>query len=159
MGPWKLPLSLIAAAGSIVVCNAQNPNRVYQLAEFKVAQLKCGSKTIRAWIADTSSKRQEGLMFLTAGEVPMGSAMLFVFPKEQPLQFWMKNTLIDLDIAYIDSNLKVVSTARMKAGSTEKSLSAVPAKFALEMRAGSFQKFGISKGKTISVPKTVKSRD
>ena len=60
-------------------------------------------------IADTAALRQRGLMWrrhLAAGE-----GMVFVFPEEGDYPFWMKNTLIPLDMIWVDANRRVVAIA------------------------------------------------
>ncbi len=52
-------------------------------------------------IAANKRDREKGLMFRTS--LPQNSGMLFIFENEQRLSFWMKNTYIPLDIAFIDS--------------------------------------------------------
>lgn len=49
-------------------------------------------------VASSPAQRRQGLMGRT--QLPEGTGMLFVFPQEVPQQFWMKNTLIPLDILY-----------------------------------------------------------
>ena len=55
--------------------------------------------TIRTRIADTPKKAEKGLMFVK--NLPADEGMLFVFDKPEIHHFWMKNTLIDLDIIFI----------------------------------------------------------
>jgi hypothetical protein len=57
---------------------------------------------IHTRIADTPEKTEKGLMFVK--NLPADEGMLFVFDKEEPHYFWMKNTLIDLDIIFISSD-------------------------------------------------------
>ncbi len=52
-------------------------------------------------IASNERDREKGLMFRMS--MPDDSGMLFVFEKDQRLSFWMKNTYLPLDIAFIDS--------------------------------------------------------
>ena len=54
---------------------------------------------IRARLADTPEKTEKGLMFVK--HLPETEGMLFVFDKEDVHYFWMKNTLIDLDILFL----------------------------------------------------------
>ena len=61
--------------------------------------------TIRARIADTPQKSEKGLMFVK--HLPQAEGMLFVLQGEGPHYFWMKNTLIDLDIIYLASDKTV----------------------------------------------------
>jgi len=64
------------------------------------------NKCVSVEIADDYAERQTGLMFRE--ELEKDSGMLFVFDKEEFHSFWMKNTLIALDIIWIDENLKIV---------------------------------------------------
>ncbi|HMS54276.1 MAG TPA: DUF192 domain-containing protein [Fimbriimonadaceae bacterium] len=135
-----------------------NPKRLYQLAEIKREKVKVGSASLNAWIMDTGAKRQEGMMFLTDKEVQANDAMLFVFPDEAARSFWMSNTLIPLDIAYISKSKKVVSVHTMKALDETGVPSAKPAMYALEMKKGAFKRLGIKVGQTLTVPPTVVGR-
>lgn len=141
------------------LCAQSNPNRLYQTKDLQQSKLKFGAKTISVWVMDTASKRQEGMMFLTAKEVPTHKGMLFAFTQPQPLSFWMRNTLIDLDIAYLDANGVAVSVHRMKRLDETSVPSAAPAKFALEMKAGDFKALGIKKGTRFAIPKDVAAKN
>lgn len=61
-------------------------------------------------VADTPERREIGLMFRK--DLPKGYGMLFVFPQEQGLQFWMKNTFVDLDMVWIGRDKKVTGVHR-----------------------------------------------
>jgi len=63
--------------------------------------------SFKAEIARTPAEHQRGLMYRK--HLPEDQAMLFVFQKEKQLSFWMKNTLIPLDIIFISQDKKVIS--------------------------------------------------
>jgi hypothetical protein len=62
-------------------------------------------RKILADIADTPKEREEGLMFRE--KLPKNYGMLFVFSKEDFLEFWMKNTWVDLDMVFIGQDKKI----------------------------------------------------
>lgn len=62
-------------------------------------------KTIKIDIVDTPMSREVGLMCVT--KMPRTYGMLFVFSQEMDLNFWMKNTLVPLDILWIGPDKKI----------------------------------------------------
>ncbi|MDX2128409.1 MAG: DUF192 domain-containing protein [Chloroherpetonaceae bacterium] len=103
-------------------------------------------------IADEELEREKGLMFRES--MPEDEGMLFVFESPRLLSFWMKNTFIPLDIAYIDQNGFIVDILHMKAeGASTKPdedfatyPGSKPAVYALELNEGWFKKRGIGVG-------------
>ena len=100
--------------------------------------------TVVAEVAATVEARQQGLMYRE--EVPDGTGMLFVFQDNQPRAFWMANTYVPLDIAYMDPSYRIVDIVQMEPLVTETYPSNAPAMFALEVRKGWFAEEGIDVG-------------
>ncbi len=103
-----------------------------------------GADTVLAEVAATAEERAEGLMY--RDEVPDGTGMLFVFQDNIPRAFWMANTYVALDIAYMDPSYRIVDIIAMEPLVTESYPSAAPAMFALEVRQGWFAEQGIGVG-------------
>jgi uncharacterized membrane protein (UPF0127 family) len=101
-------------------------------------------------VVRTPEERARGLMDRTS--LPRDSAMLFVYEQEQELRFWMKNTLIPLDILFLDARGVVVNVHTMhpQPGATDDDLqrypSAAPAQYAIEMNAGLAAEHGFGPG-------------
>jgi uncharacterized membrane protein (UPF0127 family) len=103
-----------------------------------------GADTVVAEVAATNDERAEGLMY--RDEVPDGTGMLFVFQNSEVRSFWMANTYVALDIAYMDANYTVVDIIAMEPLVTDSYPSQAPAMFALEVRQGWFEQEGIAIG-------------
>ena len=103
-----------------------------------------GADTVVAEVARTADERAEGLMYRQ--ELPDGVGMLFVFEDNEVRSFWMQNTYVALDIAFMDPSLNVVDIQQMAPMTTDPHESKAPAMFALEVRQGWFADKGIPVG-------------
>lgn len=102
-------------------------------------------------IADNGKKRYRGLMYRKSlGE---NHGMLFIYDKELPRSFWMRNTLIPLSIAFIDEDMIITQIKRMTPESDKIHTSQHPVKYALEVNEGFFRKNLIKPGSRIIYPK------
>jgi uncharacterized protein len=108
-----------------------------------------GTDTVRAEVARTPEQRERGLMYRES--LSPGRGMLFVFPDAQIRSFWMRNTFIPLDIAYLDESLRIVDIRAMEPEDEGTYPSARPAMFALEVPRGWFDQAGIQVGAEASV--------
>lgn len=104
-------------------------------------------------LADTLKKRENGLMF--RDRLPPNHSMLFVFPgKQEQCCFWMKNTYISLDIAFIDEDFKIIEIISREPQSEELScISAV--RYVLETNKGWFQDHAVKKGANMRIFKSI----
>ena len=100
--------------------------------------------TVVAEIAASPEERQQGLMHRES--LAQGAGMLFVFEDSQERSFWMANTYVPLDIAYMDEELTIVSILAMTPLDTNLYPSGAPAMYALEVNQGWFAAQGIEVG-------------
>ncbi len=78
---------------------------------FSIDDITVGGSALIVAVADTAERRRRGLMFVEdLGDL---DGMLFVFPEERAGGFWMKNTVIPLDIAFFDSDGALVDLLTM----------------------------------------------
>jgi hypothetical protein len=110
----------------------------------RTVDVRVGGIPITVEIADTPALREQGLM--NRDSLPEDSGMLFVYADEQMRSFWMRNTKIPLDIAFIDHNGSIVNIEQMEAQTDENTISAAPATYALEMSLGWFEANGVGPG-------------
>jgi len=104
-------------------------------------------------IADTDYERQLGLMNRLSMEEKQG--MLFIFPREDFQSFWMRNTLISLDMIFVNSNKQVVTIHKnTKTLSDQSYPSTAPAQYVLEVNAGFSDKYKINVGDRLSWTRT-----
>ena len=99
-------------------------------------------------VAATPETRTRGLMWRK--ELPAGQGMLFIFPDEDVQSFWMRNTLISLDMLFINSEGRIVGIVERAEPRTLTSRSVgVPGRYVLEVPGGWCQSQGITRGGTV----------
>ena len=104
--------------------------------------------TIDVEIADTDSTIERGLM--QRSSLPDLSGMLFLMPNEEPQQFWMSNTLISLDIIYINSSKEVVSMMKYTTPLSQEPINSdIPALYVIEVPGGFTDTHGIIEGDVV----------
>ena len=99
-------------------------------------------------VADDDEQRQRGLMFRDKMDENQG--MIFLFDKEAPQAFWMHNTILPLDIIYINSQMEIVHIAKNAKPFDDSSLPSIkPAQYVVEVNGGYTDKLGIKDGDKI----------
>lgn len=123
--------------------------------KYKQTIVEINETEIQVEIANSTAKRTKGLMFRKY--LPEGSGMLFVFPNEAKHSFWMANTLIPLDIIWINSNKEVVYIENGVPPCTESVRSAckiykpnTDAKYVLELNSGKSSDLNIQIDDTVN---------
>lgn len=116
-----------------------------------VFHVQNGDYKIEVEIADTDAEIQKGFMFREKLELDKG--MLFVFKEEALRAFWMKNTLIPLDMIFVSKDKKVTNIAENVQPCTEDPCgnypSKEPAEYVIEINGGESAKNGIRPGDNV----------
>lgn len=141
-----------------------NPNRVYQLKDLKKVEVSIKGHRTRLWVMDDEAKQQEGMMFLTEGDVKPDEGMLFAFPSIQAGKnpdgshqgFWMHNTLIPLDIVYLSPAGKVLNVAHGKVQDDTNLPAGGPYRNVIELKAGTAARYGLKTGDVVTIPPVAK---
>ncbi len=126
--------------------------------------MKVATQDVVVELANTQASRTRGLG--GRKDVPVGTGMLFAFPYVSVLNFWMKDCLVAIDVAFMDADGRVLAVHTMPAeplqGQNE-SMAAYEARlkryssntnavYALELREGEFKRLGIQPGSVITLP-------
>ena len=162
------PTALLAAISSVAVlfygssCSQPNPEELDKLG---FADMTIKGKNFHLWVADDREEQTNGLMFVTAermADLPDGThrGMIFVFDHEQELNFWMRNTIIPLDIAYLDSKGVVVNKYTMAPLDERPNQypSGKPARYAIEVNSGVFTDLKLTPGDSVTIPDSILKR-
>lgn len=114
---------------------------------------KQGDQKVVVEVADTEAEREQGLSGRT--KLEDGHGMWFEFEDMAPRTFWMKNTLMPLDILFLDDSKKVVRIIEAMNPCTTPVCalynSEVPAQYALELPVGFVKAKGVVLGNTVEV--------
>ena len=114
---------------------------------------RAGAKAVlQVEIARTHAERQRGLMFRRS--LAPRAGMVFAYPADVSGGFWMKNTLIPLDIAFYDRTGRIVRILTMQPCRRDPCRVYAPGavyRGALEVNAGSFRRWGVRAGDRIVV--------
>ena len=103
-------------------------------------------------VADDPTERAEGLMYREA--LADNAGMLFLYPKPQPVEFWMKNTPLSLDIVFVRQDGTIARIAENTTPMSEDLIpSGEPVVAVLEVKAGIMQQLGIAAGDRLRNPK------
>jgi uncharacterized protein len=112
--------------------------------------IQIGGKVCHCEVANDERTRERGLM--SRPKMADDHGMLFVFEQPQVLRFWMKNTLIPLDILFMNADGKVVAIRQMVPMDLSTTSSGEPAKYAIELNSGQAEAAGAKEGDVIHLP-------
>jgi len=117
-----------------------------------------GSQTSWAMleVADNETERAEGLMNVT--DLGRHEGMLFKYQEEDLRGFWMKNTLIPLDMIFVDKNGRIINIeeAHPEPNTSDENLtiyrSEAPAKYVIETNSSFTERKNIEEGDRVEIP-------
>ncbi|MEO7932052.1 MAG: DUF192 domain-containing protein [Chthoniobacterales bacterium] len=138
---------LLGSSIALSACHEKAPAASSAFA-LKTSQLTIGKEKVTAEIADTPETMQTGLMYRRT--MPDDHGMIFVFPELRRASFWMHNTNLPLDIAYLDRTGRVREIhAATPLDDTPIPSATADMAYALEMNQGWFQKHGLKPGVSV----------
>jgi uncharacterized membrane protein (UPF0127 family) len=103
------------------------------------------SLPFRVELARSEAERAQGLMY--RDKLAPDAGMLFIYPTDRPVAFWMKNTLIPLDLLFIKRDGTILSIVERAVPLSEASIpSGAPVAAVLEVNGGTVSHLGIKPG-------------
>ena len=148
--PTPTPVPPTATATSVPVTPTATPEPVADGTFVVVVSQGGVSAEVRVEVAATLDERQRGLMFRQ--ELAEDAGMLFLFAREVQTGFWMRNTYVPLDIAYIGADRRVIA---IKQGKPLDETPLTPGEkylYVLELNAGWFERHGMGPGAVVTLP-------
>jgi uncharacterized protein len=141
-----LPLLLLAAAAPVALA---------QLATFATAPLTIvtvgGPREFTVELATTPAQMEQGLMFRQS--LAPDAGMLFDYAVPSMAMMWMKNTLIPLDMLFVDAAGRIVNIhERAVPGSLATIAAAAPVRAVIELNGGTAARLGIRPGDRVMFP-------
>ena len=128
----------VLMAGASLFCQSSGKDKFVKV-------LFPNGKSVTAELASTDEERTRGLMFRE--KILSDQGMLFVFPTENLYSFWMKNTLIPLDILWLDASKRIIHVERSVPPCRRDPCPSygpnIPALYVLELQSGAADAYGL----------------
>jgi len=141
----RIFLSSFVSACVLVGCSGGNATKDIP----ESVTLWIGNAKVIAEVSATKESLERGLMYRE--KLPLDRGMLFVFPEKGRHCMWMKNTVIPLDVAFIDDNWRIVNIERMEPLTLTEHCARKPVRIALEVSGGWFEQQGVGVGFSVAV--------
>lgn len=147
-GGWLLVFALLAfIPAPRAAADVENPEPLSAFPQSLLAIRTTAGSVInfKIWTADRPSRQEQGLMYIR--DMDEHAGMLFVFPADERVSMWMKNTYVSLDMVFIDSAGRIVYIAPKTTPLSLDIISArQPTRAVLELKGGACAAFGIAAG-------------
>ena len=110
-----------------------------------------GRQWFTVYLARTEPQQEQGLMYVR--QLPQDTGMLFPQETPRPMTMWMKNTLIPLDMLFLDSAGQVIDIHERAVPQSLDMISAkAPARYVIELNGGTAERLGIKPGDRVTSP-------
>lgn len=149
-----LRLSLLLGVFALAACDRQPspaPVAVKEEAGVDVRfAVRQGKVETRLRLAVTDLEKSRGLM--GTAKLPENEGMAFLYESDTQMRFWMKDTPLDLDIAFVSAEGVILEVKTMRAGDTETTQSSSDkVRFTVEMAAGWYARAGLQVGDRVDL--------
>lgn len=149
-GRWKWAAIAVAMLAAAVAARAEQ-SVSFARSELVVETASGAAHRFDVEVALSMQQRARGLMFRE--QMADDAGMLFVYPGEQQIRMWMKNTAIPLDMLFVASDGRIVDIAADTEPFSEAVIaSAGPARAVVELNAGTAARLGIQVGDLVRHP-------
>jgi len=142
------PMMLLSANAALPEAAAPEPLTAFPQSLLAIKSATGKVVNFKIWTADTEQREQQGLMFIR--DMDEHAGMLFMFPQNQRVSMWMKNTYISLDLLFLNARGKIDYIA---AGATPLSEAIIgpptPEYAVLELKGGACERLGIKVGDVV----------
>ncbi|AMN47860.1 hypothetical protein ACG33_12270 [Steroidobacter denitrificans] len=131
--------------------DAQALDRFFPRAHLRIATPDARLHDFDVWLADNDARRARGFMHIE--QLDANAGMLFLFPRQERIAMWMKNTHVSLDMLFVraDGTVdRVVEHTKPLSLETIESIDPVAA--VIELKAGTAARLGIRKGAQVMHP-------
>lgn len=117
--------------------------------QFDRVQVKIKERVLTLELAESFEQRAQGLMHRQ--QLCEDCGMVFFYEQPKVISMWMKNTLIPLDVAFVDEHGRIIAIKPMKPHDLRSVSSEVLAKYAVEMNQGWFARNQVRVGDKVSI--------
>jgi uncharacterized membrane protein (UPF0127 family) len=144
---------LLLVLVTLVACDNHPPRPAVVAEEAGIEvrfPVRIGAVATRQRLAVTELEKARGLM--ATASLPEDEGMVFLYQEDTRMSFWMKGTLLDLDIAFVAADGTILEIRTMQAGDTNTTNSASErVRFSVEMAAGWFGRRGVKPGDKVEL--------
>ena len=153
---WRVVAAALLGLAAVTPAHAQDREALLPLSALPRERIAIETRSARrhvfeAWRADTNRTLRQGLMFVKS--LRPEQAMIFVYQPPQHVAMWMKNTLIPLDMLFVDEYGCVVKVQRdARPGSLDTIQSGEPVVLVVELAGGTAKTLGLTLGDRVVRP-------